>query len=547
MGQTTQSAVDGADAGLSTQPERPAAPQQGIGFSGWLRWAWRQLTSMRVALLLLFLLALGSVPGSVLPQRGTDAVRVQEYIKDHHFWGTLFDKVGLFDVFGSPWFAAIYLLLMVSLAGCIIPRLLAHLKALRSAPPIAPSRLTRLPESAAWTTSTADVPDPDAFLRAAGDELRSRRWRIVVTPMDGSGREAGTVAAEKGMLRETGNILFHLALLALLLGVAAGGLFGWKGKVIVVEGQGFANTITQYDSFSAGRLVDPGNLPPFTLNLNSFEATYEREGKQQGAPRSFSAGVSAQTNPQQAAVTTTIGVNTPLDIDGSKVYLVGHGYAPVITVTDKNGHVQYSGATVFLPTDGNFSSNGVVKMPDADPQLGIQAMFLPTAIVDPEKGPISVFPATDDPALFMSAWQGNLGLDNGVPQNVYVLDTTQMKRLGTKSLKPGQTWTIPGNGSTLKFDGIKQFATFQVSHDPGRIPALIAGLLTIFGLILSLLVPRRRMWLRVGPADGDSRDIEIGGLSRTEEQGLERVVGEFADQIRGLAPPISDDKAQSNA
>ena len=47
-----------------------------LGISGWLRWSWRQLTSMRTALILLFLLALASVPGSVLPQEGIDPAAV---------------------------------------------------------------------------------------------------------------------------------------------------------------------------------------------------------------------------------------------------------------------------------------------------------------------------------------------------------------------------------------------------------------------------------------------------------------------------------------
>ena len=47
------------------------------------RWAWRQLTSMRTALLLLLLLAIAAVPGSFIPQRGVDARAVQAYYLDH--------------------------------------------------------------------------------------------------------------------------------------------------------------------------------------------------------------------------------------------------------------------------------------------------------------------------------------------------------------------------------------------------------------------------------------------------------------------------------
>ena len=51
-----------------------------MGIVGWIRWGWRQLTSMRVALILLFLLALASIPGSLFPQRGINPTKVQQYL-----------------------------------------------------------------------------------------------------------------------------------------------------------------------------------------------------------------------------------------------------------------------------------------------------------------------------------------------------------------------------------------------------------------------------------------------------------------------------------
>ena len=62
----------------STTPTPPAPPSEAsgggprLGPVGWLRWGWRQLTSMRTALFLLMLLAVGAVPGSIFPQPATD-------------------------------------------------------------------------------------------------------------------------------------------------------------------------------------------------------------------------------------------------------------------------------------------------------------------------------------------------------------------------------------------------------------------------------------------------------------------------------------------
>src|SRR5450432_2252211 len=99
---------------------------------GWLRWAWYSLTSMRTALILLFLLALAAVPGSVLPQHASSPLRVRQYYAKHPTIAPIINAIGGFDVFGSPWFAAVYLLLFISLAGCVLPRSRRHVRAMRA-------------------------------------------------------------------------------------------------------------------------------------------------------------------------------------------------------------------------------------------------------------------------------------------------------------------------------------------------------------------------------------------------------------------------------
>ena len=133
-----------------------ASPAGGAyGLAGWLKWAWRQLTSMRIALVLLFLLALGSVPGSMLPQQGSDPAAVQQYFTSHPSLAPLLNHLGLFNVFGAPWFAAIYLLLFASLVGCVVPRtfrlagLDAHAAAAGAAPPDQAAQVRRVRHRAA--------------------------------------------------------------------------------------------------------------------------------------------------------------------------------------------------------------------------------------------------------------------------------------------------------------------------------------------------------------------------------------------------------------
>ncbi len=485
-----------------------------------MRWLWRQLTSMRVALILLFLLALASIPGSIFPQRGTSPLRVNEFLKDNPTTGPILDRLYMFDVFASPWFASIYLLLFISLTGCVLPRALDHYKELRSEPPVAPRNLRRLPVHQQWQSNS----DSSQIISETAVAWKKRGWRV---------RQGdGWLSAEKGYARETGNLLFHLSLLVLLLAVGYGGAVGYRGTVIVREDAGFANNVTQYDTFAPGRIFGADQLPPFSFELQEFESEFQRGGQQNGAPRAFRADVLVKDDPKSEPRPVAIEVNYPLRTSGITVYLVGHGYAPEFTVRDASGKVVWEDASVFLPQDTAFTSSGVVKIPDTVPQLGLQGFFLPTVSEDFSNGPVSKFPAPDDPEVYLSAWQGDLGLDSGMPQSVYRLETENMKRIGIEELAPGETWTLPNSAGTVEFTGYRQWATFVITKDPGKGWALGAAIASIIGLSLSLLIPRRRAWLRVTATDDRGNVIEVAGLSKTEAPGL-------ADEISQLAKLVN--------
>jgi len=514
-----------------TETEPPRGPGA-LGARETARWAWRQLTSMRTALVLLFLLTLAAVPGSLVPQESVDPVRVAEFKAQHPTLSPWYERFSLFDVFSAPWFAATYLLLFVSLAGCVLPRSRAHWAASRARPPAAPRHLDRLPVSESWTTATP----PTDVVEAARKALRSKRFRVDVGAGVGGG---GSVAGEKGYLRETGNLVFHLALLLLLVAVALGNLLGFQGSVLVTEGSGFSNTVAAYDTVKQGAAFDADSLVPFTVTLEDLAVRYEQNGTQRGAPRDFRAQVTFTGSPDAAARRDVLRVNHPLVIDGTKVFLLGNGYAPEFTVRDGSGEIVFSGPTAFLPRDGNNTSTGVVKVPGATPtQLGFQGLFLPSAALHPTRGPISVFPDDRLPRAVLTAWTGDLGQDTGAAQSVYRLDTTDMTQVLrdgrplAQSLAPGATMTLPDGAGSITFDGVRRWASLQVSDDPGKEPALVAAIAALTGLMLSLFVRRRRVWVRAtAMADGRTL-VQVAGLARTESESLAAEVGEIAAALR---------------
>ena len=486
-----------------------------------LRWFWVQLTSMRTALLLLLALALVAIPGSLLPQRPVAPIRVSDWKAANPAVADAYEALGLFDVYGSAWFAAVYLLLTVSLIGCIVPRIQVYAKALRQPPPRTPKRLDRLSASASGL-STLSAEDA---LAAAEGVLKAKKFRVR--------RDGDSVAAERGYLREFGNILFHLSFALMLVGVAWNTLWSYKGEVIVVEGQAFSNNLTQYDDFSAGGSFTPANLQPFTIWVDRFTAKFETGDVQRGAARVFEADVRI-AHGDGATESATIEVNHPLVVDGTQVHLIGHGYAPVVTVTDPQGNTAYQGPVVFLPQDGNFTSLGVIKAPDARPNfLGFEGFFLPTAVVD-EQGPHSVFPDALAPELFVNVWTGAPRQETGRPESVYSLakdGLEQMKtadgKIVTFRIAPGQAIDLP-DGSSLSFDDWRRWTKLQVSNEPGQWLVIGSVLLAVVGMLLSMYIRPRRLWLRVTDA-ADGQWVEAGGLDRAESSvGLAEDVAELA-------------------
>jgi cytochrome c biogenesis protein len=136
-------------------------------------------------------------------------------------------------------------------------------------------------------------------------------------------------------------------------------------------------------------------------------------------------------------------------------------------------------------------------------------------------------------AATLVAFTGDLGLDGGTPQSVYSLDTTAMKAVDrgrAHVLSPGQTWTLPG-GASLTYVDTPEWATFQVTQDPSRWVVLVAAVGIVGGLLLSLFVRRRRVWVRAGEGQDGTTTVEVGGLSRTDP---ERFASEFASLVEEM-------------
>jgi cytochrome c biogenesis protein len=479
----------------------------------------------------------------MLPQQGVDPQAVQQYFAAHPALAPLLARLSLFNVFAAPWFAAIYLLLFGSLAGCVIPRTFRLAGSARQQPPRAPRNLSRLPMAARYQSPLG----PDEALAAASALLSGKRFRLRAGE--------GWISAEKGYLREAGNLLFHLALLAVLAAICLGGMFGYKANRLLVEGDSFANTVTALNTFHPGRAVSATDLQPFTITLDKFQASYVASGTLRGQPSTFNAFI--HYSPQYGAPTRgyDLRVNHPLNVDGVRVFLIGHGYAPVFKITDGHGAVAFDGPVPFIAVEqSGLTSEGVIKVPDARPQqLGFAGVFLPTAVdVNGRLG--SAFPAPLNPAVSLVSYAGNLGMDNGPTQSVYQLDTAHLHRLALapRPLTPGQSIKLPDGYGTLTFAGYRQWISLAITYDPGTLPVLIAGMTALAGLLLSFFVRRRRMFVRAVPGPDGGALIEVGGLARSDTSGgfedeFVNLAGELASAYQGREATGSFEDAEPDS
>lgn len=500
----------------TTPPRRPSA-----GPLAFLRAAWRKLRQMRTAIILLFVLAAGASVGSLFPQRPVNELKVDDWIANHRGVARLAEWFGLFDVYGSWWFTAIYVLLLVSVVGCIVPRYLAFARQLRSRPRTDGS-LDGLQQ---YRESVVPL-SPEGALEHAERTLRDRRFRVA--------RSNGTVAGEKGHRREFGSIVFHTAFLLLLVGVVVGKGYGFSGQVAVVEGERFTDTHVAYDQIREGRFFNEDHRG-FSVELTDFQVQFHDNG----IPREYISRIRVYED-DNLVTATRVRVNEPFVYRGVNVFQLAWGYAPRVVVR-QNGKVLSDAPIVTLQDGETGAWRGVVKVPQTTPrQLGIELYFyndLETADTNGDGVPEVAFnrsPYARRPIVFFQSFRGDLGLDR--PQSVYVLDKTAMVASDVGGVPVSGTTEL-ADGVTISFPEVKQYSVFQIASDPGTPMMLAAAILILVGLITALYSSRRRVWVRASP-DGAGARVEVAG------QAFQRKAA-FEEEFKALVRNLDRDLARS--
>jgi cytochrome c biogenesis protein len=514
---------------LAVELRPPAAsarrPPRRPGLGDTLRQAWREYRSMRTALVLLVVLAAASILGSLFPQEGLSPQRVDQYFADHPALAPVLERLGLFDVFGSAWYMAIYLALLGALVACLVPRTRALYRVLRSRPPRG-GDLARYRTRASFQTPAS----PEQAMEAARRALRRSRYRVA--------EPDGELAGEKGFLREAASLLFHVSLLVLLVGLAYGKGYGYRGQAAIVEGETWANARVGYDSFSPGRFFGPERLAPFQLRLDDFTNSFHPDN----TPREFASRLTALDLDGRELQSQRVAPNRPMTVDGVRIFQSDYGYVPVVRVQGRDGKDLVAAQEVLTLRDPATEwSTGAVRVTRADPQVGLELTLftgLVTAPDCPGGAPFCNDPRLVRPVLVVLAYQGDLQANRA--QSVFTLDRSRLELLGDRPLllQPGQSREL-ANGMVVSFTDLKQYSVFTLARDPGvPVVAVAAGLL-LLGLIPSLYVTRRRVWVRAAPDGAGGTRVELAGLALQGKAAFEQELARLAEQVRRgtLGPP----------
>jgi cytochrome c biogenesis protein len=480
---------------------------------------------MRTALVLLLMLAAGATVGSLLPQIPNSPERVGRYLTDHEVLGDLFFRAGFFDVYGSWWFVLITTLLFVSLAACLIPRTRALARSARQRP-VQARELDSFPQHA---VVAVDRP-PEVVAAAAERTLRRRRFRVA--------RDSVAVAAEKGIAREAGSLLFHWAFVLLLAGVIVGKGTGFSGYAVVTEGERWVDALPNYDGrIRTGRYF-AGGFTGTELELLDFRASYRRSG----VPIDFVSRLWITDGDGRSLGTRDVRVNHPVTVAGLHVFQSGFGWAPVVTAMLNGDRVWSSPiqmrrdpAPEGVP-DSAMPWRGAIKLTAPDPDVMVTLELWPDfrafAAAQLTGRPVPMLVAFD-PYIRFSVYEGTI-LDPSratvAPTGMRLVDRGQLRAAGTASV------SVPTVGDLrLTFPELRQYSELLVSRDVGIPLVLAAAILVLVGLLPALSVSRRKIWVRAEPAPAGSRVIVAGFALQRKDAFVE----EFERVVASIGPAAS--------
>ena len=432
-----------------------------------LEWLWRQLSSMRVAMLIMLAIAVLGVAGSLLMQMPTDIVGIpaQEALwvdsvrPRYGGWTDILNALGLFSVFNSILFRVLAAALTISLIACSIHRIPGIVRTARNPRiDVGPAFFEHAPQHEAIVVRR-DAAETREIVEGL---LRTRRYRTLTT-------DDGTVHlyADRFRWAPISGLVAHLSIVVIMAGAIVGGMFGYRNaEFMITEGQ----TLPVF--------VEPG----MTVQLLDFTDKYDPTT---GAPIDYASTivVSRDGQPFDEHV---VRVNDPYRYNGLTFYQAFFGPSAVVTVTNAAGDVLLQSEGVALAYEGDANHRyGTVKIPGTDY----------TAEITGTSG------AANDP---IRPGQVNIGIyTTGASSfsDVKVIDQSVATAIGEL---------------TFTFEREAQFTGLNVARDPGVPLIWIGSALLFIGFLVRFMVPHKRVWARITGRPNGGAVVALATLAQKD-------------------------------
>lgn len=466
---------------------------------------WRWFRSMRTAIVLVLVLAVGSIIGTLLPQKSLDESAVQAFNQQNPSIGKLFDLLGFFNVYYSWWYIVILVMLFISLIACIIPRTSTYIKKFTqpNKNPTSEAFIINLKNKAGFAIS---LPANEIIERAT-QVLKSRKYIIREIP-----GKKNQIYAERGRLGGFGSLLFHYMFLVLVIGVVFGRTTGFGGYANIIEGESFTENRFNYARFTPGPFFRDNGHTNFKIMLDDFEVKYHPSGQ----PADFISKVRIYDNDGKLIEKKDIRVNNKFVYKGIKAYQSSYGWAPHVTVY-KDGDKIYDQSSVFYGSSQNVVSNEL--RPDG--KLTMEAFFVPDIRTNESGGYAPGSLELKNPALYIKA---NIIDENGKTKTLFDSDKSGIINLNEKKEL--------GGGYIVEFPQVKEWTGLQIIKDDGVPIVYVSFFLGIIGLYITFYLSHRRIWVLIEKDNKGKNKLLIGGMTEKNQGAFDSEFSRISENIK---------------
>jgi len=417
---------------------------------------WKFFSSVKLTFSLLIILAIVSILGTVIPQRGQGAMEFARNLSPEMF--RFMNSLNLFDMYHSLWFRLILVCLTLNLIVCSIDRFPAAWKRFLVLPrPDRNKPFENLPSQQVFSVQGDSKQNADTV-----EKFLRRRYKQINTK---KAEDTEFFYVAKGRYSHFGVYLVHLSVLLILIGGLVGSFFGFEGYVNIAEEEQI-NTITLRKSMS-----------PLTLGFEVRCDKFTVDFYESGAPKEYRSDLSFIVNGKEVEKRSVL-VNHPVQFRGMTFYQANYGTVPGKKVRLKilRRTSQPENTTIEIekrnskPLPGNEGQFRVVDLKGDFMRIGPAVLIS----IQPNEGKEIRFWVFKDHETIKERFPGLLN---------------RFPKLNPSSFKP----------YTFFLDEFKTryYTGLQVNKDPGVSIVWAGFFLIVAGFIVTFFVSHRRIWVRL--------------------------------------------------